>query len=111
VIYGRSTALSIGLSIGLSFGLSGGVFAGLIVGLNRGGSAVLKHYALRLILWLTGNTPFNFIKFLDECAKLIFLKKFGGGYIFVHRMLLDYFADLTPQSTKGEHGKTGSIAR
>src|ERR1700751_237185 len=68
--------------------------SGLIVGLNRGGSAVIKHYALRLVLWRKGYTPFRFIKFLDHCAKLIFLKKVGGGYIFIHRMLLEYFAEL-----------------
>jgi hypothetical protein len=70
---------------------------------------VIKHYALRLILWLNGYTPFKFIQFLDQCAKLILLKKVGGGYIFIHRMLLDYFADLTPQSTKAVDGKTGSV--
>jgi hypothetical protein len=80
----------------------------IICALNRGGSAVIKHYALRLTLWLSGNTPFNFIKFLDHCAKLILLKKVGGGYIFIHRMLLDYFADL-PQSTKDGDGKTESV--
>jgi hypothetical protein len=26
--------------------------------------------------------------------------------IFIHRMLLDYFADLTPQSAKDGDGKT-----
>ena len=44
---------------------------------------MIKHYALRLILWLSGCIPFKFIKFLDHCAKLIFLKKVGGGYIFI----------------------------
>jgi hypothetical protein len=78
------------------------MIAGLIVGLNRGGSAVIKHYALRLLLWLNGHTPFKFIKCLDHCAKLIFLKKVGGGYIFIHRMLLEYSADLTPQSPRTE---------
>ena len=63
---------------------------------------MIKHYALRLTLWLNGYTPFKFIKFLDHCARLILLKKVGGGYIFIHRMLLEYFADLTPQSTKGK---------
>jgi hypothetical protein len=72
----------------------GGLSVGLLGWLNQGASAVVKHYSLRLILWLSGKTPFNFIKFLDHCAKLIFLKKVGGGYIFVHRMLLDYFAEL-----------------
>src|SRR4029077_18253588 len=79
-----------GLSVGLSIGWS----VGLIAGLNRGGSAVIKHYALRLILWLNGCTPLKFIKFLDHCAKLILLKKVGDGYIFIHRMLLEYFAEL-----------------
>jgi eukaryotic-like serine/threonine-protein kinase len=84
---------------GLSAGLSLGLLVALIVGLSRGGSAVIKHYALRLVLWRKGYTPFNFIKFLDHCAKLIFLKKVGGGYIFIHRMLLEYFADIPTQQT------------
>jgi eukaryotic-like serine/threonine-protein kinase len=94
----------------LIFGLVTGLTSGLLVGLTRGGSAVIKHHALRLILWRKGYIPLNIIKFLDQCAKLIFLKKVGGGYIFIHRMLLDYFADL-PQSTKGGDGRAGPIAR
>lgn len=65
---------------------------------NWRSAAVIKHYALRLFLWLRGYTPFNFVKFLDHCAKLILLKKVGGGYIFIHRMLLEYFADLPIQA-------------
>ena len=95
LIFGLRLKLSVGLSTGLSTGSSAGLVFGLIVGLNRGGSAVIKHYALRLILWLSGYTPFEFIKFLDQCAKLILLKKVGGGYIFIHRMLLEYFADIS----------------
>jgi len=34
-----------------------GLIVGLIVGLNRGGSAVIKHYALRLVLWYKSQTP------------------------------------------------------
>jgi hypothetical protein len=81
---------------------------GFIGGLNRGGSAVIKHYALRLVLWWKGYTPLNFIKFLDHCDKLILLKKVGGGYIFIHRMLLEYFAELTPESTRAWDTTTGS---
>ena len=55
---------------------------------------MIKHYALRLTLWLNGYTPFKFVNFLDHCARLILLKKVGGGYIFIHRMLLEYFAEL-----------------
>ena len=92
---GLSAGLIAALSIGLKVWLVAGLIAGSLAGLERGGSAVIKHYALRLILWLNGYTPFKFIKFLDQCAKLILLKKVGGGYIFIHRMLLEYFADTS----------------
>lgn len=31
----------------------------------------------------------------------IFLRKVGGGYIFVHRLLLEYFASLEPEEEGG----------
>ena len=113
-LIGKLGGLSVGLValiLGLTFGPSCGLILGLSVGLNRGGSAVVKHYALRLTLWLNGYTPFNFIKFLDHCARLILLKKVGGGYIFIHRMLLEYFAELTPQATKAEDGRKAKGVR
>jgi hypothetical protein len=79
---------------------------GLILGLHRGGSAVIKHYALRLILWRSGYIPLNLINFLDQCSRLILLKKVGGGYIFIHRMLLEYFADLPTIEKSGESRRT-----
>jgi len=79
---------------------------GLLFGIMRGGLAVIKHYALRLVLWRNRYTPSNFVNFLDHCAKLILLKKVGGGYIFVHRMLLEYFADL-PTIEKSAESKRG----
>jgi hypothetical protein len=94
---------------GLIHGLILGLICGLLVGFNRGGSAVIKHYALRLILWLSGYTPRNFVAFLDYCAKLILLKKVGGGYIFIHRMLLEYFAEMTPQNARAEDATTRSV--
>jgi hypothetical protein len=36
------------------------------------------------------------------------LKKVGGGYIFIHRMLLEYFAELTPSQRAGDV-KTGQV--
>lgn len=80
------------------------------VGLHRGGSAGVKHYSLRLVLWLTGATPSlsRFIPFLDHCAKLILLKKVGGGYMFIHRSLLEYFAGLPHQPQKAKDISAGS---
>ena len=33
---------------------------------------------------------------------LFLLKKVGGGYMFIHRMLLEYFAELDPKPTTGK---------
>jgi hypothetical protein len=79
------------------------VIGGLSVGaLAMGVSSAIKHYVLRFTLCHTGCIPPNFIKFLDHCARLILLKKVGGGYIFIHRMLIDYFADLPAREKSGE---------
>jgi hypothetical protein len=78
----------------LLFGLLVGLALGLAFGLFFGGLAVLRHGLLRLILWLSGATPWNLARFLDYTCDLIFLRRVGGGYIFLHRLLLDYFAAL-----------------
>lgn len=75
-------------------GLILGFSNGLIIGLNRGLATVIKHYSLRLFFCFYKKTPLKFIPFLDYCAKLILLKKVGGGYIFIHRMLQEHFANL-----------------
>jgi|GEM_PF-722914 len=80
---------------------------GSLVALHRGGSTVIKHYALRLVLWWKGYTPRRFIPFLDECARLILLRKVGGGYLFIHRSLLDFFAD---RKTEPGHSPAGNPA-
>ena len=73
-------------------GLDVGLVVGLFVGLNAGGQACLQHLVLRLWLVRNGSMPWNYIKFLDHAAERILLRKVGGGYIFIHRMLLEYFA-------------------
>ncbi len=42
-----------------------------------------------------GHTPLDYVRFLDYAAKdLNFLQKVGGGYIFIHRILLEHFAAM-----------------
>jgi hypothetical protein len=86
------TGLIFGLIGGLIGGLPFGLFFILCFGLRFGGRACLHHLALRLLLWHHNYAPFNYVRFLDYATARIFLRKVGGGYIFVHRMLLDYFA-------------------
>ena len=76
------------------FELLFGASSGLIGCLLLGGRAVIQHFTLRLILWRNGNIPWNYARFLDYAAERIFLRKVGGGYIFVHRLLMEYFASL-----------------
>jgi hypothetical protein len=106
-----SVGLSVGLTSGLSIGLSGGVTSmlsiGLIIGLvfgSLGGlvggwAAVIQHYTLRLILWRSGVFPRDITAFCDSCAERILLRRVGGGWIFVHRLLLEYFAELDEDKT------------
>jgi hypothetical protein len=41
-----------------------------------------------------GILPSDFFDFLDYATNLILIRKVGNGYIFIHRYLLEYFADL-----------------
>lgn len=68
---------------GLCFGMAAG-----------GGAAFLKHFILRLILYFNGDIPWNYARFLDWATERIFLQKVGGGYIFIHRLLLEHFARM-----------------
>ncbi|NEP00738.1 MAG: NACHT domain-containing protein [Symploca sp. SIO2E9] len=78
------------LSYNLKFGLS---FI-LAFGLLGSGKACIQHFTLRLILYFNNYIPWNYARFLDYCAERIFLQKVGGGYIFIHRMLLEHFAQM-----------------
>jgi hypothetical protein len=69
-------------------------FGGLIIGFNLGGKACIRHFTLRLILYYQGYIPWNYARFLDYATERIFLQKVGGGYIFIHRMLLEHFAQM-----------------
>ncbi|MCG8347164.1 MAG: NACHT domain-containing protein [Chloroflexales bacterium] len=98
-------ALIGGLVVGLGGGLVGGLVGGLIGGLffglagtlvgtlgRYGGFAVIQHYALRLLLALSGAVPLRLVRALDEARNRGLLVRVGGGYRFYHRLLQDYFA-------------------
>ncbi|MCB8944643.1 MAG: hypothetical protein H6658_12915 [Ardenticatenaceae bacterium] len=73
------------------YGLIGGVLLALMAGTLHGGRNVANHYYLRLLLWLQKCLPWSYARFLDETADRIIMRKVGGGYIFIHRFLQDYF--------------------
>jgi hypothetical protein len=79
---------------GILFGASLGLRFGLLVGLWYGGLDLIYHFVLRLMLLVKHNLPLRLIAFLDEAAKHLYLRKVGGGYIYAHKLLQDYFANL-----------------
>jgi transcriptional regulator with XRE-family HTH domain len=108
--FGLIGGLASGLASGLAFGVIGGlagwpvlasgftvVFVIIFVvyfALLRGGFSCMKHYILRWFLWRSRSMPWQYIQFLDDAAEHILLRKIGGGYIFAHRLLMEYFASL-----------------
>jgi hypothetical protein len=64
----------------------------LITGITfGGGQACLQHLSLRIVLWHSG-LPWNFAHFLNYCVERRLLLRVGGSYRFLHRELLDHFA-------------------
>ena len=75
----------------LHFWLVSGLLWGILSGLISG-AACIQHFILRVMLWRNGSIPWNYARFLDYATARIFLQKVGGGYIFIHRLVLEHFA-------------------
>lgn len=98
VLFGLLFAPGLGWFFGLLFGLLFATFAGLIVGLLYGGSTFIQHYTLRWLLYRQGSLPFrDLIPWLDHCCERLFLRRVGGGYIFIHRLLMEHFAAMADE--------------
>jgi hypothetical protein len=67
------------------------LYLGLAGGMLYGGLAVLQHRRLLAILQSDGVMPPDYVHFLDYAAERNLLRKVGGGYMFVHALLLEYF--------------------
>ena len=105
------TAFQAGLTLGARgawMGALGGLFFG---GIFFGGLACLQHGILRLLLTRNRSVPWNYAHFLDYATERVFLRRIGGGYIFVHRMLMEYFASLETEDAstlkKNDHTSPG----
>lgn len=119
LVYGLSAQMRFGPRAGIATGVSaavtgsqlGGLVIGLLVGMYAGGEACLKHMVLRLWLIRTGSSPWNYVGFLKFAADRILLRQVGGGYVFLHRMLLDHFAAryVVPASQTIPTAKPSSI--
>jgi hypothetical protein len=87
------------------FGIANGIMFGYgaaLLSSQGSGLVCFKHLILRLLLWRSGCIPWNYARFLDYANERIFLQKVGGGYIFIHRMLLEHFAQIYRNNTPNE---------
>jgi hypothetical protein len=72
---------------------------GLFVGFRKyGGNTLIRYYFLRFMLARNNLLPWKLIPFLNHCVDLIFLRRVGGGYIFVHRLLMEHFAEMDEET-------------
>ena len=77
-----------------SFWVSAAVVA-IPAGMAAGGTAVVLHLAVRLVLAMQTPMPLRLVPFLEEAVQHGLLRRIGGGYVFVHRTLLDHLAGRT----------------
>jgi hypothetical protein len=108
----QSSLLLASVKVGLSNALLLAPVGGLLVGLLLGGLAFLQYNILRFILWRVGKMPRDLFHLLEDAAACILLHKAGGGYLFAHRFLLEYFAALhhdSAQSKTHDSPKSGSF--
>jgi ABC-type Fe3+ transport system permease subunit len=118
--YGLNEGLSKGLSYGLDEGLSKGlssalsivwlfaICGGLFGWAVSGGWAVLRHIVLRWLLHSRLVFPWHAQALLNDATARILLRRVGGGYSFIHRLLLEYFANLDDVNItgRGQHIET-----
>ncbi|MCA9952078.1 MAG: NACHT domain-containing protein [Anaerolineales bacterium] len=75
--------------------ISMGLYLGLMSGLAYGGLAALQHRRLLTVFCRDGVLPADPIHFWNYAAERSLLRKIGGGYTFIHALLLDYFKQIS----------------
>jgi hypothetical protein len=78
-----------GLRVGVFLGLTTIVFLGVV----KGFGAAIQHLIVRLLLWRAGRAPLGYAAWLETMVRLRLLYRMGGGYVFIHRFLQEFFAE------------------
>jgi hypothetical protein len=92
VLTGFALGAKFGTTIGLIDGAGSLFIVFVTVALHAGGQAWLQHYAMRLVIAAANMAPLRCVRFLNYASDRIILQQVGGGYMFIHRTLLEYFA-------------------
>ena len=105
---GVSAALTAGLGFGLLFrragalptGLGIGLAVGATIAIGFGGAACVQHYVVRAWLVRARSAPWQYGRFLEAMTQRLLLRRSGSAYLFIHRLLRDYLADINPDRTQ-----------
>lgn len=108
-VVGLCFGIMLGKAVGNSLvaywmGIHSFVIAGILGFFNYGGQSYIQHYVLRWFLARENIIKFSikddqaFVIFLDIMKDFMFLRRVGGGWIFIHHTLLNYFASLHPKA-------------
>ncbi len=81
---------------------------GVLLALASGGTTCLQHGVLRLLLTRSGAMPWRYVPMLDYAAERLLLRKVGGGYIFMHRLLLEHITTTPPAGVTPAHQPTSA---
>jgi NACHT domain len=109
IVFGLTTGLFFGILVRLVYGIFSGLGYGLLAGLGFGGTACIQHLAIRSFLAYNGCAPLRYVRFLDDATERLLLRRTGSGYIFVHRLLLAYFAELHTVDPRTHKRRRSSI--
>lgn len=74
-----------------TLGLVAGILSAIVSLFMFGGGNVANHFFLRFLLWLTTDLPGDLTGFLEFCVNRVFLHRVGGGYMFIHQAIQEYF--------------------
>lgn len=96
-----ATTLLFGLSYGLLYGAYVGLTLGVVVALWFGGTDVIHHAVLRVLLHVAGVFDLRPGRHLEAAVDAGLLRRVGNGYMFMHATLSDHLAAPPPRSTAG----------
>jgi hypothetical protein len=74
-------------------GVAIGLFVFTALFLIYGGFTAIMHWVLRRWLAVRTPLPLNLERMLDRATEIGLMRRIGGGYVFLHRTLLTYFAE------------------
>lgn len=99
-MFGDSAVARLGIVPGVSITIGTGICYGMLVGMVYGGAAYVLHAWLRLVIAVTSPLPLSLRPFLDDAVDRALMRRVGGGYIFMHRTLLEHFAAREGEGSK-----------